>query len=436
MSKRVLSWAWLLLVLLASPAWAQQGVNVLGSVLPTGAASAANQATEITSLQLIDNLVLLEDAVAQTADPGVAALILQDSTPGNTAADGDYTVLQADSGLLWVRVRGLQTPNGDSVLDDTLDGVKVTNTTASTASAYLTVRLSDGSSFLTPSSDQTLDAAITTTGPLLVTRGSTATPTAMSTDGDATAVWTDLNGRLHLAAEAAEDTASADAQFGMRVFAIRDDTLDARSGTEGDFEWFHTNANGALWTLDVNSTAALTSLQLIDDAVFAEDAVHTTADKGLFVLGRRIDTVAASSNASGDYEAVNMNNVGAVWSAPVPSTNGGLSIYRSIDLDEGSGEVVKASAGQLYAMWVTNTATATRFIKIYDAASCTMGTGTPVITIGIPGNSSDDIAGNFGPGGMGIAFATGICAGSTTAVADADTGAPGTNDIIANFYYK
>jgi hypothetical protein len=134
--------------------------------------------------------------------------------------------------------------------------------------------------------------------------------------------------------------------------------------------------------------------------------------------------------------SLTVDNAGTFATQPGPSTSGGLSIHRSIDLDEGTLEVVKASAGQVYGMWVTNTATSTRFIKFYDATSGTAGTGTPVITIGIPGNSTDDISGNFGPGGMGIAFATGICVGATTGAADADTGAPSAGDLICNIFYK
>jgi len=44
-----------------------------------------------------------------------------------------------------------------------------------------------------------------------------------------------------------EDVASADADAGVAVLAIRDDTCDIRSGTEGDYEPFHTDAVGRLW---------------------------------------------------------------------------------------------------------------------------------------------------------------------------------------------
>ena len=171
----------------------------------------------------------------------------------------------------------------------------------------------------------------------------------------------------------------------------------------------------------------------------AEDAVHTTGDTGVMALGVRAasPTERSAGPTDGDYEPFATNEVGAVWTTPTASANGGLSIFRSLDIDE-SEEEIKASAGTIYGMWVTNTATSTRFVKFYNAtaASVTVGTTTPVITIGIPGNTSDDVSGNFGPGGMGIGFATAISVAATTAAADNDTGAPSAGDVIINVFYK
>lgn len=191
-----------------------------------------------------------------------------------------------------------------------------------------------------------------------------------------------------------------------------------------------TEATALRVTLATDSTGVVS----VDD-----NGASLTVDGTVAISG----TVAVTQSGTWDEVGINdsgnsitVDNAGTFVTQPTPSTSGGLSIHRSIDLDEGTLEVVKASPGQVYGMWVTNTATATRWIKFYDATSGTAGTGTPVITIGVPGNSSDDIAGNFGPGGMGIAFATGICVGATTGVADADTGAPGANDVIVNIFYK
>lgn len=72
-----------------------------------------------------------EDAAHVSGNSGTFALTVRQDTPTNlSGTDGDYEGLQVSGGLLWVRMRGLQTPNGDSVLDDTNDAVKVVNATA------------------------------------------------------------------------------------------------------------------------------------------------------------------------------------------------------------------------------------------------------------------------------------------------------------------
>ena len=128
------------------------------------------------------------------------------------------------------------------------------------------------------------------------------------------------------------------------------------------------------------------------------------------------------------------NSIGGAF--PRPETSGGLTIARDIDLDNGTLTVVKASAGQVYGWDITNTTTATVFVKFYDATSGTLGTGTPVLTIAIPGNASDDTLHTKNFGGQGLTFATGICVGAGTGVADADNTDPGANGVVANIYYK
>lgn len=120
----------------------------------------------------------------------------------------------------------------------------------------------------------------------------------------------------------------------------------------------------------------------------------------------------------------------------LPVAANGCDIFRSLDLDE-SEEEVKASAGTVYGLWFSNTATATRFLKFYNAtaANVTVGTTTPVLTIALPGNTSDDISGVFSIA-QGIAFGTAITVAATTGIADNDTGAPAANDVVVNIFYK
>ena len=74
-------------------------------VVNSGVFAVQETGAALTALQLIDNLVLLEDALAASGDPGVQALAVRADTAAAKAADGDYVPLLTDStGLLWSRI--------------------------------------------------------------------------------------------------------------------------------------------------------------------------------------------------------------------------------------------------------------------------------------------------------------------------------------------
>lgn len=120
----------------------------------------------------------------------------------------------------------------------------------------------------------------------------------------------------------------------------------------------------------------------------------------------------------------------------VPRTTGGMTIFRSLDLDE-TEEEVKATAGQVFSISAFNTTAAPLYLKFYNAtaANVTVGTTTPVLTFVVPGNADSDGAGFVWNNVMGFAFGTAITVACTTGVADADTGAPGVNACIVNIGY-
>lgn len=113
-----------------------------------------------------------------------------------------------------------------------------------------------------------------------------------------------------------------------------------------------------------------------------------------------------------------------------PATSGGSAVYRNLDLGT-TGQVAKNGAGQIYSYYLYNNATATRYIKIYDKATAPTNADTPVMTYPLPAGSAANVA--FP---NGVAFANGISLRATTGVADNDTGAPSTNDVIVNVNYK
>lgn len=154
------------------------------------------------------------------------------------------------------------------------------------------------------------------------------------------------------------------------------------------------------------------------------------ADDISSVLHPRVKVEWGADGVAGDASVANPLPVQVVGQAA-----GGASIFRSIDLDE-SEEEVKATAGTVYGVWFSNLATSTRFLKLYNAtaANVTVGTTTPVITLALPGNATDDISGMISIP-QGIVFGTAICAAATTGIADNDTGAPSANDVIVNIFY-
>jgi hypothetical protein len=224
--------------------------------------------------------------------------------------------------------------------------------------------------------------------------------------------------------------------------------------------------------------AAINASSQMDVNLAASNATVTVANAGLTELAAAIDTevqcdivgalpagtnnignvdiasIAAGDNNIGNVDIASIaagdNNIGNVDIASAipagtnsvggvfirPETSNGLSVFRSIDIDE-TEEEVKDGAGQVYGWYLANLATSTRFIKLYNtnASLCSVGVTTPVLTIPLPGNSSDDVAANA-LSGLGITFNTGICVAATTGVADNDTGAPGANEVVVNIFFK
>lgn len=215
-----------------------------------------------------------------------------------------------------------------------------------------------------------------------------------------------------------EDVASAAADRLVKVAAIRLDTPVANDNTtaSGDYTQFKLSNFGKLWVA----------------GSVPEDTAHIDLEPILQNGSRRIDTPASSAGASGDWATSNQSAEGADWGTLTPTTTGGCTIFRTLDLDE-TEEEVKATAGNVYGYYFYNAATSVRYLKFYNAtaASVSVGTTTPVLTFPLPASSAGHIAFPYAAG-----FSTAICVAATTGLADADTGAPAANDVILNVFYK
>jgi hypothetical protein len=125
------------------------------------------------------------------------------------------------------------------------------------------------------------------------------------------------------------------------------------------------------------------------------------------------------------------------WAVGLPaSASGGATPLKLISAGSTNATSVKGSAGTLYALVVTNTNAAVRYLKLYNLASApTVGTSTPVLTLAVPGNTAG--AGVVFPiPACGIEFSTGIALATTTGAADNDTGAVAANEIIVAGAYE
>lgn len=164
-----------------------------------------------------------------------------------------------------------------------------------------------------------------------------------------------------------------------------------------------------------------------------EDSAHGSGDVGVFVLAVRNDNGAtAFGSANGDYIPIGVDNAGAPLTPAARPTGAGLTQHKRISTADTNGVSLKGSAGQIYAIQVSNIhATDKRYLKLYNKASApTVGTDTPVKTLTLfPGQSLTLYW------EVGLPFTTGIAYAITSWLADNDTGAIGANEIVLNIDY-
>lgn len=350
--------------------------NISGTVsLPTGAATAANQATIIGHVDGLETLIGTTNTSLSTIDgrvDGIEALL---------------TTIDADTGNLAAIAASL------SVLDDT--GGEV-------ADEYITVRLSDGTSFLSLAGDVVFGTATYT-----------------------------------------ETTSS-----GPLVGAVRNDTLAALAGTDNEVAPLQVNALGALYTEAILSAVDNAVLDNIDaDAttiighVDGIEALLTTidADTGNILTSANF---AAAFGTAGTADSQVMSVQGIASMTPLSmydtaNTTGGADAFSYISAGATEDEhAVKATAGTLFSVTATNTNAAVRYLKCENdtAANTAPGTDTPELRIAIPGSTTG--AGFTTTFSKGWSFSTALTCWLVTGAADSDVAEVAANEIMVFYTYK
>lgn len=224
------------------------------------------------------------------------------------------------------------------------------------------------------------------------------------------------------------------------------------------------------WTVSTSGTTAVTqsgtwNINNVSGTVSlptgaSTSALQTTGNSSLSTIAgavsgteMQVDIVAslpAGTNAIGKLSANSGVDIGDVDVTSISAgsnligdvgisgarTSGGTTLYKNIDVDE-SEDQVKGTAGQVYWIHAINLKATPLYLKLYNAtsASVTVGTTTPDLTFPVP-SSGDTNGGGFTLSiPNGIAFSTAITIAATTGVADADSGAPGANELIVNLGY-
>lgn len=98
--------------------------------------------------------------------------------------------------------------------------------------------------------------------------------------------------------------------------------------------------------------------------------------------------------------------------------------------------VISATPGTVYSVDAFNNAGTIAYVKLYNAASATCGTGTPQARYMIPFGASSS-GGGFNVSNInGDAYGNGVVMCITTGIADADTTAPAASTYIVNVHFK
>lgn len=425
-----------------TPALSSGRVPVDGSGVTQPVSGTFYQATQPVSGTFWQATQPISGNVGITGTPAVdtelpAAAALADATV-NPSAPAVGSFVHSYNGATWDRARG-DTTNGLDVDVTRVGGTVATQDTIDTASGTITTQN------LVPAGAATASSAveITLTGASTIAIQVTGVYTGalslqVTADGS---TWVTLAGvpllNLNTGGYLAVVTSALASVFQAQVAGFvkaRLTGLAAMTGTAtvtlravkapasvtlGAQLPTGTNSIGninSLTSIGTSITPGTTSAQLGK----AEDAATSDGFTGVAMLGVRRDTPATQVTAAADYCEIPVSGIGSLWNTPTPNTQGGLSIGRLISAATTNATSLKASAGQVYSIYVNNLNAAARYIKFYNKASApTVGTDTPVATFAIPAGGALNITSDT----MGLAFATGIAYALTTGIADADTGA-------------
>jgi hypothetical protein len=221
----------------------------------------------------------------------------------------------------------------------------------------------------------------------------------------------------------------------------------------------YTGVLTAQGTLDGTNWVALSGTGLLNINTGAYSATVASAATGMFqadvsgfaqfrltanaaVTGTAVVTLRATSTAAmfalDNALPTGTNSIGTVQlgntanTTPILANPGTPTVFNLTAAATTNATSVKATAGTLYSIVLTNYSAAPKFFKLYNKASApTVGTDIPLETFEVAANASRAI--DFGP--LGLRYSTGIAYAMTGAQADADTTALAAGDLKVHGSY-
>lgn len=184
-----------------------------------------------------------------------------------------------------------------------------------------------------------------------------------------------------------------------------------------------TTANTKLDTLhtDLTSTLAVSAAALPLPSGASTSANQTSTNT-------KLDTLHADLGHMVD---------GTQQTQVIAAATNGYTLAKLVGAATTNATSLKASAGTVGLITAANTATTPRYLKLYNKASApTVGTDVPVAVFIIPGSTTTGAGTNIPVPPQGLNFSTGIAYAITTGITDADTTAPGANEVVVTFGYK
>lgn len=151
----------------------------------------------------------------------------------------------------------------------------------------------------------------------------------------------------------AEDAAHTSGDVGVMMLSVRQDAAAALGGTDADYQPLVTDANGRLHVLDANSANALTALQLLDNAVYVDDADWTDSTSSHILVGGLYQS-SPQTVTDGDVAPIEVDVNGKIIESNSASIKTAVELIDNSVVVLGTATYTEATSSGLVAAAVRN----------------------------------------------------------------------------------